>query len=70
MKSARDRKTSAVIVHFTRLVRASMKHGKTSCENVSDFKASKNLFTIPILKLGSVADGCRVAYAFGIISLN
>jgi hypothetical protein len=30
MKRARDRKTSAVIVHLTRLVRASIKDGNTS----------------------------------------
>ena len=48
MKRARERKTSVVILHFTKVVRASMKHGKTSKENVSALRASKNRFTIPI----------------------
>jgi hypothetical protein len=47
MKRARDRKTSAVMVHFTRLVRASIKDGNTSCVKVSALRASKNRFTIP-----------------------
>jgi hypothetical protein len=47
MKRARERKTSAVILHFTKVVRASMKDGKASREKVSALRASKNRFTIP-----------------------
>jgi hypothetical protein len=48
MKRERDRRTSAVKLHFTKLVNASMKAGNTSREKVSALRASKNLRTMPI----------------------
>jgi hypothetical protein len=48
MKRESDLKTSAVILLFTKVVKASIKEGKTSRGKVSAFRASKNLLTIPV----------------------
>lgn len=51
IKSAKDRKTSADMLHFTRLVNASMNAGKISLEKDSAFKASRKRLTIPMSQL-------------------
>ena len=48
IKRARERKTSAVILHFTKVVRASRKDENTSRENDSALRASRNRLTIPM----------------------
>jgi len=53
MKRAKDRNTSAVMLHFTRLVRASMKSGNVSCEKISALRASKKRFTIPTVSIST-----------------
>jgi len=53
IKSARDRNTSAVMLHFTKLVNASIKDGNISAEKVSALRASRNRLTMP----GLVSNG-------------
>ena len=53
INSARDRRTSGVKLHFTKLESASMKHGNTSWEKISAFKASRNLLTMPYISVSN-----------------
>lgn len=67
-KRERERKTSAVMLHLTKLMNASMKAGNVSRENVSALSAFKNFRTIPIrCQCCASNEHMMTTYSFGIV---